>query len=179
MKPDRGCGPGRESAGFTVIELAVTIIVLGIVVTVGVPTFMSMVQKQRLLGAAEVLYAECQWARSEAIKQNRSIHVDAATGGAWCVGFDDTAACDCRIDGDCQVAGAEKVVHGTEFRGVTLASTSFPAHQTGFVPRNGTAFEAGAFTLRNADGAEVKVVLSALGRVSLCSDSAGMGFPSC
>jgi len=172
-------GHGHSVCGFTVIELAVTVVVLVIVVTVGVPTFMSMVQKHRLLGAAEILYAECQWARSEAIKQNRSIQVDAAVGTAWCVGFDDTAACDCRIANDCQVRDVERVVRGTTFRGVVLANTTFTDDRTGFIPRNGTAFEPGAFLLQGGNGAEVEVVLSALGRVSLCSDSPGMGFPSC
>lgn len=165
--------------GFTVIELAVTIIVLVIVVTVGVPTFLSLVQKQRLLGAAEILYAECQWARSEAIKQNRSIQVDAVVGADWCVGLDDTAPCDCRVADDCQVRDTEKVIRGTAFRGVVLASTSFPNDRTGFVPRNGTAFEPGAFLLRGDNDAEVSVLLSALGRVSLCSDSPGIEFPPC
>lgn len=167
------------TCGFTVIELLVTIIVLVIVVTVGVPTFMSMVQRYRLRGAAEIIYAECQWARSEAVKQNREIHVDVGVGLDWCVGFDDVAPCDCGMAHDCLVGGVEKVVRASGFRGVDLPSTTFSDDHAGFVPRNGTAFEAGDMVLRGGNGAQLRVRLSALGRVSICSDTPGRGFPAC
>jgi type IV fimbrial biogenesis protein FimT len=169
----------RPGEGFTVLELIITILVLVILVTVGIPTFTALLERHRLKGAVETLYAELQLARSVAIRQNRPCYVDFNLGTDWCYGLDDTAACDCAIAGDCQVDGIEKVVRSTEYRGITLPSTTFAGDGTGFNARNGTALGAGEALFQGPQGITAKVVLSGLGRARICSGETILGYPSC
>ncbi len=74
--------------GFTMIELVVTMAVAGILFAVGLPSLLSMVQNNRLSGQASSLVFSLNYARSEAIKRNKSagITVCASSTGAACTG---------------------------------------------------------------------------------------------
>lgn len=60
----------RKRSGFTVIELIIVIVVLGILTAVGVPNFLSWLPKNRLKSAARDLYSNMQLAKLSAIKNN-------------------------------------------------------------------------------------------------------------
>lgn len=64
-----------RSFGFTLIELMVTVAVLAIVTAVAIPSFMSVINANRLQGPASEVLAAMNFARSEAIRQNRTILV--------------------------------------------------------------------------------------------------------
>jgi type IV fimbrial biogenesis protein FimT len=64
-------------AGFTIIELMVTLAVVAVVVTVGVPAFTDFVRNQRATSQANDLLVALNFARSEAVKRGRSISVCA------------------------------------------------------------------------------------------------------
>lgn len=70
--------------GFTVIELMVTLTIAVILATIAAPSFQSMLSGQRVQGASTDLLAHLMLARSEAIKQNRSITLVSNNGAvAW------------------------------------------------------------------------------------------------
>ncbi len=58
--------------GFTLVELMVTVAVMSILLVVGIPNFKSFVLNQRVKTTAYELVASLNYARSEAIKQNRN-----------------------------------------------------------------------------------------------------------
>jgi len=60
-----------RDAGFTLIELMVTIAVAAILLAVAVPSFESVVNGNRLSAAANEMMASLQTARMEAIRRNR------------------------------------------------------------------------------------------------------------
>lgn len=130
--------PRTNRSGFTLIELMITIAVLAILAAIALPSFQSTLERLRVNGAAENFFADLQYARSEAIKQNRNVlfQVDAA---AWCYGIDDTGAdCDCADSpADCTVSDQLKVQNGTSYRGVNLAINGLDGDNLVFNSRQG------------------------------------------
>lgn len=76
----------RRLAGFTIIELMVTLVVLGILVTVAIPSFNDLILSSRIKGAASDVYGALSLARSEAIKRNANITI-APISGQWTNGW--------------------------------------------------------------------------------------------
>jgi type IV fimbrial biogenesis protein FimT len=160
-------------SGFSLIEMLVTVVVLAVLLGIAVPSFQSMLEKQRLVGAAEQLYEDLQYARTEAIKRNVNVVVSFSTGTNWCYGIA-LAACTCGTPGNCQLDGIDKVVSASDFRGVSLPSAdlTFSGAKTTFEPRRGTASN-GTATLSSTYGS-IQVIVGSLGRVRICSDSASL-----
>lgn len=74
--------------GFTIIELMTTIVILGILIMVAIPSFNDLVVGTRVKGAASDLYGALTFARSEAIKRNANVTVGPLTaGGQWVNGW--------------------------------------------------------------------------------------------
>lgn len=173
--------PDNNNAGFTLVELMVTVAVVAILLTIGIPAFQSTLDKRRLVGAAEQLQADLQYARSEAIKRNVRVYVSFTTGTDWCYGIATIPACNCGIANSCQLQadGVDKVVSASGFRGVSLTET-FDGVDTDFEPRRGTA-DNGTASLTSSIG-QANVVVSQLGRVKICSPSGSANikdYPTC
>ncbi len=161
----------RQNSGFTLIELMVTIAVLAILLGIAIPSFQGTLDKRRIIGAAEQIYADLQYARSEAIKRNATVRVSFQTGTNWCYGITTLASCNCHTADNCQLDGVNKVVVGADFRNVTL-STGGVTTTVAFTPQRGTANALTASLLRSTSPAlSVGVIVSSLGRVRICSDN--------
>ncbi len=78
----RGAAAKTGNTGFTLIELMITLVVLGIVVTLGVPQFNAFIANQQAKTASQSLYSSLTYARSEAIRENDSAAVEAI-GDDW------------------------------------------------------------------------------------------------
>ena len=63
----------RHSRGFTLIELMVSIFVLGILTAMAVPSFVSLMNRNRLSSQSNELLAAIQYARIEAIRTNAKV----------------------------------------------------------------------------------------------------------
>ena len=66
-------------SGLTLIELMVAVAVLAILLSIGIPSFQSLVAQNRATSAANELQSTLQFARSTAIAQARPVTVCAAT----------------------------------------------------------------------------------------------------
>ena len=60
-----------RQTGFTLIELMVAVAIMGILLAVAVPSFESMVNTNKLVGAANEMVASIQTARMESLRRNR------------------------------------------------------------------------------------------------------------
>ena len=79
--------PGHgSSSGFTLVELMVTVAVLAIISAIAFPSFTSLMNSNRLAGAANDLVGDLQYARSEAIRRNSRITVCASSDVTTCAG---------------------------------------------------------------------------------------------
>ena len=86
---------GRQ-AGFTLYELMITVLIVGVVLTFGLPNFAEFTRNSRMTSAANDLHAAFQLARSEAARAKSNITICASAnsmaasadcGGTWNQGY--------------------------------------------------------------------------------------------
>lgn len=76
----------QRHAGFTLVELMVTVVVLGLLLSVAVPSFRDLLAAQRLRSAANSLVSDLLLARSEALKRGRNV-VLVPVASSWVNGW--------------------------------------------------------------------------------------------
>lgn len=74
----------HAEAGFTLIELMVTVAMVGILLAIGVPAFQSVINTNRLSASANELIASLQQARMESIRRNTQTVMCRSTDGTSC-----------------------------------------------------------------------------------------------
>jgi type IV fimbrial biogenesis protein FimT len=80
----------RASAGFTLIELVVTVTLLGVLLSIAVPGFRQLTLNQGVKSAAFDVFSALEYARSEAIKrpgETVTLKAGASSDGAWSTGW--------------------------------------------------------------------------------------------
>ena len=75
--------PGGQ-AGFTLVELMMSIIVAGILVTLAIPSFTGVINANRLAGPANELLSGLQAARATAMSRNTRVVLCRSNDGATC-----------------------------------------------------------------------------------------------
>jgi len=73
--------------GFTLVELMVTVVILGILGGIGLPAYNSFIASQRVKTASFDVVSAIVLARSEALKRNTIITVAPTSGTNWASGW--------------------------------------------------------------------------------------------
>jgi type IV fimbrial biogenesis protein FimT len=81
----------KKNSGFTLIELMITMAIVAILLTVGVPSLKTFMQGNQLIAATNELVSALHVARSEAIKLNKKVTVCASADGKKCANSKDWA----------------------------------------------------------------------------------------
>jgi len=169
----------KKVLGFTLVELMVTIAIVGILASMAVPSFSKMIERNRLKEVAEGLKSDLMFARTESIKRNQNIFVNRVTGnnGTWFYGFN-TSACDSSeaTTTEADFCTAKRVL-GSNYSQTNLISQSGP---TTFSFRRGTA-NAG-YTCFSTTNYRLRVKISNTGRITVCTNTgsaAVIGYESC
>ena len=78
-----------KSAGFTLIELMVTIAIVGVLVSIAIPSFNTNISNSRLTGYANDLVGALNLARSEAVKRGVQVTIlrNGNTASNWDAGW--------------------------------------------------------------------------------------------
>lgn len=74
--------------GFTLIDLMITIAVLAIVLTAGVPALSGLVGAQRIASTSNLLVTDLNFARTRAISDYRPVALCPSSDGTTCTGGD-------------------------------------------------------------------------------------------
>lgn len=163
--------------GFTITEALVAIGIIAILAALAIPSFRDTIDKYRLKSAADGLYSALQFARSEAVKQNKTVSAFFISGASWCYGIS-ASACDCsqaKTTSNCELG----LVSGSDFTGIQLTGTTFSGDTTHFNALRGTA-DNGSVTFQSSTGKQARAIVSTLGRVRLCSPSGTLSsYPTC
>jgi len=80
----------RRSPGFTLIEMVITVTLLGVLLAIAVPSFQQLILNQGVKSAAFDAFSALEYARSEAIKrpgETVTLKAGAASDGAWSTGW--------------------------------------------------------------------------------------------
>lgn len=173
------------------IELMITLGVLVIIGLVAVPNVQRMVERNRIVGTVEAVYAQLALAKGESYKRSEEIVVRVVDNGdgTWGVGVSDVAACD-PLETDPAQADACTLpfteADGSTTRVLrTINNTMYTASEVAAEDESGTTIQ--TFTFDPVRGAvspagkikldyqpsgrdyEVQVQVDAVGRLRICS----------
>ena len=80
----------RLSTGFTLVEMVITVTLLGVLLAIAIPSFQKLILNQGVKTAAFDVFSALEYARSEAIKrpgETVTLKAGAASDGAWSTGW--------------------------------------------------------------------------------------------
>ncbi len=178
----------NKANGFTLIELLVTVAVVSILLAIGVPELKRMTENNRQVAAINALAGSLNLARSEAIKQARTVTVCSSTDGAACSNNTDwttgwIAFVDQNRDGVVDATDVLVARQGPLGAGLQLRATEFDDNTLiQFLPNGrlpATGDPDGTFVLcdtRTKDASRARAInVNALGRVSTARDTSNSG----
>ena len=159
--------------GLTLIESMVAIAVLGILISMAIPSFTNIWDQRRIVGAGDNLFASMRFAQSEALKRNTRVHLVFQAGANWSYNICLTT--------DCSGAGDPlRAVSGADYRGTSLAVNTSPLS---FDPKRGTLVQAPAATTAmlslTLNTKNVGVQVDPNSQFQLCSTAGTGGYAAC
>ena len=86
----------KRTNGFTLIELMITVAVMGILASIAFPNFIELIRDQQTTSQANILLGSIQTARSEAVKRAANVTMAPASGTNWSTGWCIYTGADCK-----------------------------------------------------------------------------------
>lgn len=163
--------PAWRSGGFTLIELAIVLVLVGLLSAMAVPSMTALVQRHRLLEAGHVLQADVALAREQAVAQRRTAFVVLQPGRPWCwaVSLDQPIDCHATVHTGSLLKRVSGERFGEQVLPLAAASLAIDGRQG---LRQGPAVQA---QLAAINGPRLVVHLGPMGRASLCSPGQAWG----
>jgi len=159
--------------GFTLLEMAAVLAILGIVVSVAAPSYVSFMQRQQLRSAADALLQDLRNAREFSVRTQRPVYISYSLGKTWCWGVSAGQPCDCSGASPlpaCNISQARSI----DFKNVRLDR----AEGAEFEPTLGQAVRHGSVAFSTLKGQNLRVQLNGMGRAQQCGPDA-VGAPAC
>ena len=196
----------HKHSGFTLIELMITLAVVGILLAVGVPSLKTFMQGNQLVATSNELLSALHVARSEAIKLNKRVMIceskngtsctNPATGNwrnGWIVFVDanddgivasllcTNTTTDCLLRAHEAIADNQLSVSGSYTGGGPISSFTFTSR--GLPKDSAGTSQSGIFSVCSYDDSDTvigsrAVVLSLSGRARVSDDSAVITCPA-
>ena len=197
----------KKYSGFTLIELMLTLFIVGVLLAVGVPSLKTFMQSSQLIAATNELVSTIHVARSEALKLNKKITICVSDDGKSCLssekwalgwivfvdanddrvgtGVNCSAAAD--VNTDCLLRVHEAIddpqlsVSGTfDSNAADIEWITFTSRG---VPKDNGAFQSGTLSICSFDSSNTvlnsrAVVLSLSGRVRVSDNAAVISCPA-
>jgi len=161
----------RRRSGFTIIELMIVLVVIGVMVSLALPSMGDLVVRMRLKTAASDLHYSLAFARSEAIKRNAGMQIVPVSAANWALGWS------VRVQSSGLVLSQQDPYSGLTF---TTTNAAYAAAAVPSVTFSGIGRETGsagagiAFVISSANYPLIKarcVVLDPSGRPAVRQDA--------
>ena len=198
---------GQMQSGFTLVELMITMLILALILNYAVPAMGAFVERNRLKAAAEEVFSQIHYARTESIKQSTALSMVFSANGTdtWSFGLGPTnsapyiAPCDTSETDASQADACVINVGGTNVFKVTInnsgdanfnnikmaltnsSGTTINPYRIDFDQVRGTA-TSGRIILTSESGWIIRNEISPLGHVRVCSPAGNneiSGYPAC
>lgn len=164
-----------HKAGFTLIELMLTLSIAIILTLVAIPSMRNIIQHYRISAVADNLYYFLQNARTEAIKRNTQVYVSFVTGDSWCYGMNAGSACTCSTPNSCGLG----TVSAANSQQISLSITGLSGTSVYFEGTHAAASASGAVTFTlYGQSPLITLTIGRLGNMQLCSTGIG-GYTAC
>jgi len=187
----------KKYKGFTLIELLITLVIVGVLLTVGVPALKTFMQSGRLIASTNELLSALHVARAEAIKTNGRVTICESSNGTTCsttgswkngwIVFIDSNGDGVGTGAECAAANTdcllrshqgfdetELTIAGLDANGAAVESFTFSSR--GLPKNNDGSPQSGTFSICGAEGNRA-VVLSLSGRVRITDNAAVITCP--
>jgi len=170
-------------AGFTLVELMVTVAIAGILLSLAFPSFKAWMQNTKIRAVAESIQNGLQLARTEAVRRNTRVQLIGSEGGGWTVGCFN-AVPDENGDGvdDCpkviqqrnaaelgsslpQVIASPADTTTVTFDGLGRVR---PTNKDGSLPVEWVDVDAPTGTITAAESRELRILISSGGQIRTC-----------
>ena len=158
----------RSTKGFTLIEVAFVLAILGIIMSVAIPSYASYLARQRLRHVAELLELDLRRARALSVDEGRNVYFSFNSGAKWCWGASRNSPCDCGTNAPrCELGG----ISYHEHKGTLLQSGQSIAFQAGM----GRALDWTRIGISNDRNQQLYLDLNPPGRPTICGADARKG----
>lgn len=193
----------KKYSGFTLIELMITLLVVGLLLLVGIPSLKTFMQSNQLVAATNELISALHVARSEAIKLDTRVSICDSSDGKKCGGTGDWsngwivfidangdlagtgAVCtadntDCLLRVHDAFTDNQLTVAGVDANAAAISSFTFSSR--GLPKAVNGASQSGTFSICSLDSGgatigERAVILSLSGRVRVSDNTAVISCP--
>lgn len=160
---------GSAQYGVTLIEMLVGIAILGILITVGLPSYTAWIQNTQIRTAAESVLNGMQLARNEAVRRNLNVQLVLGAQSSWTISVPSTAE---QIQARTFGAGSKNVTVAA----TPGAATTITFSALGRVVANADAsatitqldFDVPASILAASASRDLRIVVGAGGNVRMC-----------
>lgn len=164
----------KNQVGFTLVELIITLVIAGILLTIAVPSFNSFLMNSRLTTQINELVSAIQLSRSEAIKRGTNVTIcksstGTSCGASWTNGW--VVFEDANNNGAVDVSEPIVRIHG-ELRGLNTLTFGTKSRVTYTNQGLASGYDE-TFVLCDSRGASSAkaATISSIGRVRLATDS--------
>lgn len=187
-----GFAPKSHHRGISLIEIAITLVILALLIALGAPSFQTWLINTQIRNSAESMSSGLQRARSEAVRRNQSVQFTlvslanpsvldntcaaSAVGTSWVVSLDDPSG-RCAVDASDVIAPrtVEKRAAGDGSRAAVVAGVDAAGAAASAVTFNGFGRTSGAnplaqinVTSNSAGTRALRVQISSGGSVRMC-----------